>query len=310
MNLSGVLVVDKPKGMTSHDVVDHLRRILGTRKIGHGGTLDPGADGVLLVCINKATKLVQFLNQYDKEYQAVIKLGVVTDTYDAEGKVLHVKENLEMGEDQIRDAVSSFKGRIRQTVPLYSALKFQGKPMYHYARSNVKVEPKRREVEIKNLEILDIKMPLVHLRINCSKGTYIRSLASDLGEKLGCGACLFSLRRTGVGPYQASEALSLEDISHIQTDGRIEEILLPIERIMSDFPSVVVEDSFSDRIQHGIPLKSSSVLSVEGDFEVNQTISVKDKRKRIIAFGRALTSAKNFLDLNYDSRLFEYLRVI
>ncbi len=310
MNLSGVLVVDKPKGMTSHDVVDHLRRILGTRKIGHGGTLDPGADGVLLVCINKATKLVQFLNQYDKEYEAVIKLGVTTDTYDAEGKVLQVKDDFEIKADQIRDAVSSFKGQIQQTVPLYSALKFRGKPMYRYARANVKVEPKRREVEIKSVEILDINLPLARLRISCSKGTYIRSLASDLGEKLGCGACLFSLRRTRVGPFKAGDTLSLESISDIQIARRIEDILLPIEKIMTDFPSVVVEDSFSDRIQHGLPLKPSSVLSVEGDFNVNQTISVKDKRKRVIAFGRALTSAENFLDLNYSSSLFEYLRVI
>jgi tRNA pseudouridine55 synthase len=310
MNLSGALVINKPKGMTSHDVVDYLRRILGTRKIGHAGTLDPSAEGILLVCINKATKLVQFLNQYDKEYEAEIKLGVITDTYDGEGKVLQIKDDLEIRVDQIRHAVSSFKGKIQQTVPLYSALKFQGKPMYQYARANVKVEPKRRVVEIKSLEILDIKMPLVRLRVNCSKGTYIRSLASELGEKLGCGAYLFSLRRTRVGPFKVEEALDLESIRDIQAAGRIEEVLLPLDKIMSDFPSVVVEESFASKIHHGLLLKPSSVLSVEGDFDVNQTISVKDKRKRIIAFGRALTSAKNFLDLNYDNGLFEYLRVI
>jgi tRNA pseudouridine55 synthase len=310
MNLSGVLVVDKPRGITSHDVVDYLRRILGTRKIGHAGTLDPSADGVLLACINKATKMVQFITQYDKEYDAVIKLGVITDTYDGEGKVLQIKDDLEIGWDQIRDAVSSFAGRIQQTTPLYSALKFQGKRMYQYARANVKVEPKRREVEIKSLEIQDVKMPLVQLKINCSKGTYIRSLASELGEKLGCGAYLFSLRRTRVGPFKVDEALSLKSISDIQAAGSIEEILWPIEKIMSDLPSIVVEESFANKIQHGLPLKSSSVLSVEGDFDVNQTISVKDKQKRIIAVGRALTTASNFLDLNYDSRLFEYLRVI
>jgi len=310
MNLSGVLVVDKPKRMTSHDVVDHLRRILGTRKIGHAGTLDPGADGILLVCINKTTKVAQFLTQYDKEYDAVIKLGVTTDTYDGEGKVLQIKDDLDIGWDQLRDAVSSFAGRIKQMAPLYSALKFQGKRMYQYARANVKVEPKRRDVEIKSLEILDIKMPLVHIRINCSKGTYIRSLASELGEKLGCGAYLFSLRRTRVGPFKVDEALSLESISDIQAAGKIEEILLPIEEIISDLPSVVVDESFADKIQHGLPLTSSSVLAVEGDFDINQTISVKDKRKQIIAIGRALTAARNFLDLNCDSRLFEYLRVI
>jgi tRNA pseudouridine55 synthase len=310
MNLSGVLVVDKPRGMTSHDVVDYLRRTLGIKRIGHAGTLDPAADGVLLTCINKATKLVQFLTQYDKEYDAEIKLGVTTDTYDGEGKVVQIKDVREMGESKIREAISTFQGKIQQTVPLYSALKFQGKRLYQYARAGVEIEPKRREVEIKSLEIMDIEFPMVRLRINCSKGTYIRSLASELGEKLGCGAHLFSLRRTRVGPFKADEALNLESISDMQAAGRIAEILLPLEKIISDFPAVVVKEIFAEKVQDGPTLKPSSVQSLEGDFKENQTISLKDTRKRIIAVGRALTPAGNFLDAQYDGKLFEYLRVI
>jgi tRNA pseudouridine55 synthase len=310
MNRSGALVIDKPRGMTSHDAVSRLRMILGVRKIGHAGTLDPGAEGVLLICINQATKVVQFLSQYDKEYEAAIKLGVVTDTYDGEGKVLQIKDTSGIGDDRIRSAVNSFTGIIQQTAPLYSALKFKGKPLYRYARANVQVEPKRREVEIKSLEIRDIKMPLVHLVINCSKGTYMRSLAYDLGEKLECGAHLYSLRRTRVGPYKLADALCLERVSDLQAAGKMDEILLPLERIMSDFPSVVVKDGFSERIRQGLPLKASSILSVEGDFGANQTISLKDKRKRIIAVGTALTSVGDFLDSSYDNSLFQYLRVI
>ncbi len=310
MNLSGVLVVNKSTGMTSHDVIDQLRRILLTRRIGHAGTLDPGAEGILLACVNKATKVAQFLTDYDKEYEAVIKLGITTDTYDGEGEITGTNEDLQMSPDEIRDAIRSFMGWIQQTPPLYSAIKYNGKRLYQYARANRKVEARKREVEIKALEILDVKMPLVHLKIACSKGTYIRSLAFDLGEKLGCGAHLFSLRRTRVGPFRLEEALSLESIADIQIKGRIRDVLLPIEKTMVNLPSVVVNESFAEKIQNGIPLKSSSVLSVEGDFNPNQTISVKDKQGRIIAIGKALTAAKNFLDLKYSNKLFEYMRVI
>ena len=310
MNLSGVLLVNKPTGMTSHDVIDQLRRILDTKRIGHTGTLDPDADGVLLICINQATKVAQFLTDLDKEYQAVIKLGVTTDTYDRTGRVIKTEENLNISIDEIKKTILSFTGRIQQTPPIYSAIKQNGKRLYQYARANKKVEAKKREVEIKNLEILDIDIPWVHLKIACSKGTYIRSLAFDIGEKLGCGAHLFSLRRTQVGPFRLDQAYSLESLSDIRINGRLEKVLLPIEKAMSHLPSVVVDESFAEKVRDGIPLKSSSVLSVEGDFESNQTISMKDQHQRIIAVGKALTFAKNFVDPKYENRMFEYLRVI
>lgn len=310
MNLSGVLPVNKPSGVTSHDVIQRLRQILHIRRIGHAGTLDPSASGVLLVCVGKATKLVQFLTEYDKEYEAVIKLGITTETYDGEGKITSIKEDFKIGPDQVMKAIDSFKGRIWQVPPLYSAIKHKGKKLYQYARAKKMVERKKREVEIKDIDVIDMNIPYVKLRINCSKGTYVRSLAHDLGEKLGCGAFLFSLRRTRVGPFKLQGALGLEKISQVEDENRIQEIMIPIEKVLSYLSSVVVKESFAEKVRHGIPLTVSSVLSTEGDFKKDQTISIKDGRKNILAIGKALSSARDFQDPDYKNKLFEYIRVI
>jgi tRNA pseudouridine55 synthase len=310
MSLSGLIVVNKPSGITSHDVIDSLRKILGTRKIGHAGTLDPQAEGVLLALVNKATKVAKFLTEYDKEYEAVIQLGITTDTYDGEGRITKKTEDLKISPDQIRQTILSFEGRIQQAPPIYSAIKHKGKKLYQYARANEKVERKKREVEISDIDCLNVDIPFVELKIRCSKGTYVRSLAHDIGEKLGCGAYLFSLRRTRVGPFKLEDALSLEKISDVQAEGNIDDVLVPIEKALAHLPAVVVKEEFAERIQHGIPLTASWVLSVEREFDQNQTISVKNEHKKVIAIGKALTSAKNFLDLEYENKLFEYIRVI
>jgi tRNA pseudouridine55 synthase len=310
MNLSGVLLVNKPTGMTSHDVIDQLRRILDTRRIGHTGTLDPGADGVLLICINQATKVAQYLTEMDKEYLAVVKLGVTTDTYDRAGRVVKTEENLNVSLDEIRKVVLSFTGRIQQIPPAYSAIKQNGKRLYQLARAHKKVEARGREVEIKKLEILDIDIPWIHLKIACSKGTYIRSLAFDIGEKLGCGAHLFSLRRTRIGPFKWEDSLSLQKVTDIQDNGGIKSVLLSIEKALGHLPAVVVNTSFAKKVKDGIPLKSSAVVAVEGKINENQTITLKNEQNLVIAIGKALADTGNFLDLKYPNRLFEYLRVI
>ena len=310
MNLSGVLVVNKPLAMTSHDVIDRLRKILHTRRIGHAGTLDPNAEGILLACVNNATKVAQFLTEHDKEYEAVIKLGTSTDTYDGNGKIIKTEKDLKINPERIKEAILSFKGKIWQIPPLYSAIKYKGKKLYQYARAKEKVDRKKREVEIKDIKIQSINIPYVELKIKCSKGTYVRSLAHDLGEKLGCGAYLYSLRRTQVGPFRLNKALSLESISEAQSEGRIQEILVAIEEALSHLPSVVVKEGFAQRVQHGVPLESASVMSTEGGFDQNQIISLKDGQRKIIAIGKALSSAKNFVNLNYEDKLFEYIRVL
>lgn len=310
MSLSGLLVVNKRIKMTSHDVVANLREILDFKKIGHAGTLDPNACGILLACLGKATKIVQFLTEYDKEYKAVIKLGVTTDTYDQEGKIIKTKEYLKINEEEVRKAVESFKGEIWQTPPLYSAIKQKGKKLYQYARAGKQVERKKRKVFIKDVRVLEIKLPYMKLKVTCSKGTYIRSLANDIGERLGCGAHLFSLCRTRVGPFELKDALDLEAIEEIRNEGRIGDSLISIEKVLAHIPSVVVKDSFAKKVREGPNLFPSSVLSPEKEFDKEQVICIKNNQKEIIAIGKALRSSDEFLDEKRKDKLFEYSRVL
>ncbi len=303
-------MVDKPTGVTSHDVVQELRRILGTRRVGHTGTLDPAASGVLLACVGKGTKVAQFLTGYDKEYRAVIRLGATTDTYDGEGEIQETKQDCKVSLERIIDAINSFRGEIWQLPPLHSAIKYKGKRLYQYAREKKEVERTKRKVEIKEISIMDVNMPYVELRVSCSKGTYVRSLAHDVGQKLGCGAYLFSLRRTKVGPYGLQDALSPERISEVKKEGKINEALISIEEALAHLPSVAVQEDSVARIQHGVPLVSSSVSKVEGSFEPGQTVSITDEQGRIIAMGKALSPSEKFLDSSYKSQLVEYLRVL
>lgn len=310
MSLSGLLVVNKQTKMTSHDVVEKLRRMLRLKKIGHAGTLDPNASGILLACLGKATKIAGFLTEYDKEYEAVIKLGVTTDTYDQEGKVIQIKDDLKITEEEVKKTVGSLKGEIWQTPPLYSAIKQKGKKLYEYARAGQEVERNKRKIFIKDIQVLEINLPYVKLRVNCSKGTYIRSLAHDIGERLGCGAHLFSLCRTKVGPFEPKHALDLEAIEKIQSEGKIEDFLIPIEKVLANIPSVVVKNGFAERIKEGPILFPSSVSSTEKDFDKDQMICIKNNQREIIALGKALCSSDGFLDEKRKDKLFEYWRVI
>lgn len=303
-------MVNKPTGVTSHDVVQELRRILGTRRVGHTGTLDPGASGVLLACVGKGTKVAQFLTGYDKEYRAVIRLGATTDTYDGEGEIKETKEECQVSPERIIDAIDSFRGEIWQLPPLHSAIKYKGKRLYQYAREKKEVERTKRKVEIKEISIMDVNMSYVELKVSCSKGTYLRSLAHDVGQKLGCGAYLFSLRRTKVGPYGLQDALSPERISEVKKEGKINEALISIEKALAHLPSVAVQEDSVARVQHGVPLVSSSVSKVEGSFEPGQTVSITDEQGRIIAMGKALSPSEKFLDSSFKNKLVQYLRVL
>ncbi len=303
-------MVNKNEKMTSHDVVEKLRRALNFKKIGHAGTLDPGARGVLLACLGKATKIARFLTEYDKEYEAVIKLGVTTDTHDQEGKITGVTDDLKISEAEIRKATESFKGESWQTPPLYSAVKQGGKKLYQYARAGKEVERKKRKVFIKYIRVLEVKLPYVKLEVSCSKGTYIRSLAHDIGEMLGCGGHLFSLCRKRVGPFGLKDALDLEAIKEIESEGRIGEVLISVEEVLADVPSVVVKDAFAQRITEGPDLLPDSVLSSKKEFDRDEMICIENSRSEIIAVGRALRSSQDFLNRQRKDKLFEYSRVL
>lgn len=214
MSVNGILNINKPQSITSRQVVDRVRKIFGMPKAGHAGTLDPDATGVLLVCLGKATKLFEPLQAGEKEYEGTLTLGVTTDTMDASGKVIQTADVSSVTEGQIFAAFKKFEGEIEQTPPMFSAIKHKGKPLYKLARRGIKVERPPRIVTIHHLEILEIQKPEVKFRVSCSKGTYIRVLAADIGITIGCGAHLSSLTRTRFGIFTISDAISLSEIEN------------------------------------------------------------------------------------------------
>lgn len=261
----GMLNIYKEAGYTSGDVVARLRGILHMKKIGHTGTLDPDAEGVLPVCLGNGTKLCDLIADRDKEYEAVFRLGITTDTQDMSGKVLKCVSDEEVAaavsEDKILSAAQQFTGEIMQIPPMYSAVKVGGKRLYQLARQGMTIERKARSVHIYELEVLDMKLPEVKIRVRCSKGTYIRTLCQDLGDKLGVGAALEHLLRTRVGQFHLEEAMTLDEAERImKTEGpeRMAEIVLPVDSFFSDSPGAVVRESAAKYLRNGNTIRRSS----------------------------------------------------
>ena len=248
--ISGILNLDKPAGMTSHDVVARVRHLLGIRKVGHAGTLDPMATGVLLICLGQATRVAEYLMRSDKIYRAEIRLGVTTDTHDAEGQVIKTTK-VNVGEEEVREALASFVGQIEQVPPMYSALKREGIPLYRLARKGIVVERKPRTVKVHRIKLLDWSPPLVTIEVTCSPGTYIRALARDLGERLGCGAHLAALTRLASGRFTLDEAVSLDKLAEAAAQGRWQELLHPLDAALQDFPAVTLDEAAERRVRFG-----------------------------------------------------------
>ena len=254
----GIIVIHKEKGYTSHDVVAKLRGILHMKKIGHTGTLDPDATGVLPVALGKGTKLVDLLTDKEKTYEAVLHLGITTDTQDMSGTVLEEKL-VNVTEEEVRQVLESFVGNQLQVPPMYSALKVNGKKLYELAREGKSVERKARPVSFYEITPLEIKLPLVKLRVTCSKGTYIRTLCNDIGEKLGCGGCMEELLRSKVGSYSLDESHSFAEVEAAVADGTIQDMIYPVEQVLSGYPALFA-DSYGDRLlQNGNPLSDNLV---------------------------------------------------
>ena len=235
--MNGIINIYKEAGYTSFDVVAKMRGILKERKIGHTGTLDPDATGVLPVCVGNGTKLVELFADHEKEYIAELQLGVATDTQDMTGEVLKTSP-VEVSEAQITEAVMSFVGECMQVPPMYSAVKVNGKKLYELARAGKEVEREARKVFFKEIEILSMEIPLVKIRVVCSKGTYIRTLCNDIGEKLGCFGAMKSLLRTRVGDFALEEAVTLEELESYRDAGELAKILLSPDRVFMHMPAV------------------------------------------------------------------------
>lgn len=265
---NGIINVYKEAGFTSHDVVAKLRGICKQKKIGHTGTLDPEAVGVLPVCFGSGTKLCDMLTDWDKEYIATLRLGVVTDTQDLTGQVLfHAEEETlsALTQEQVRECMFGFLGDYEQIPPMYSALKVNGKKLYELARAGKEVERKPRAVQIRELEILQMNLPTVRFRVVCSKGTYIRTLCHDIGEKLGCGGAMASLIRSRVGIFGLEEALRLSEIEKLRDEDKISNIIVPPDVVFGDCREVKVTSAARRLLENGnkIPagmLADSSLL--------------------------------------------------
>jgi tRNA pseudouridine55 synthase len=247
----GVINIHKEKGFTSHDVVAKLRGIVGQKKIGHTGTLDPDATGVLPVCLGKATKLCDMLTDKNKTYETVMLLGKTTDTQDVSGEVLKEHATEGLTEEMVRDAILSFVGEYMQIPPMYSALKVNGKKLYELAREGIEIERKARPVTILDIQIKEINLPRVRMEVSCSKGTYIRTLCHDIGENLGCGACMEELIRTRVSRFELNDSLTLSQVQELKEIGKLEEILVPIDEMFSNYEAVSLKDEFMSFVYNG-----------------------------------------------------------
>lgn len=248
--LNGIIVIEKEAGFTSHDVVAKMRGICKQKKIGHTGTLDPAATGVLPVCLGSGTKLCDMLTEKDKEYVAELLLGVSTDTQDTTGQVLE-EMPVTASDEEVRQAIMSFVGDYMQIPPMYSALKVNGKKLYELARAGKEVERQARPVRIEELEILSYEAPVATIRVVCSKGTYIRTLCSDIGEKLGCGGTMKSLKRTRVGSFTLEKAVTLSELEKLRDEDRLSEILCPVDNAFAACPALHVKAEFHKLVDNG-----------------------------------------------------------
>lgn len=265
--ISGVLVVDKPVGMTSHDVVQAIRLGTGIRRAGHTGTLDPRASGVLVILVGPAVRLSEYVSASDKRYQAVIRLGASTDTYDADGRFTQqTNVPINVTEQQFEDTLKQFIGEIEQTPPPYSAVKVQGRRAYDMARQGEDVDLAPRKITVHHLEVLEWAPPEVVVDVHCSSGTYVRSLANDMGNALGCGAYLIGLRRTKSGRFSLRDATPLRKLQEAFQAGKWYQYLIPAAEALADWPAIELDPDQVEAIKHGhrVPAKEDAKGRVRG----------------------------------------------
>jgi len=281
--VDGVIVIDKPRDWTSHDVVNKMRRIAGTKKVGHLGTLDPSATGVLPLVIGRATRLAQFYTRNDKVYEGVIHFGYATTTYDAEGEATSPEVPVALDREKLEEVLEQFRGPISQIPPVVSAKKIGGRPAYELARKNVPVEMKPVDVEVYALDVLSVEGCECSVRIHCSSGTYLRSIAHDAGRAMGCGAYLKSLRRTASGDFKIESARTLEQLAQMTEQGKLGEALIPAAQLLPEFPMELVDAITAGQIRNGRDFRVSPFQTRSGSRYVKAVTPQGD----LVAIGEA-----------------------
>lgn len=306
----GILLCEKPYGISSHKVVNILRETIGQKRIGHTGTLDPRATGLLVICIGRATKIAQFLSGTDKIYEMEIKLGARSSTYDSEGIIEDSNPQLvpDLTRDEVLNILAEFKGKIKQRVPAHSAVKVGGQRLYKLARQGKEVVTPEREIEIKDIELKKLELPYIYCNVSCSKGTYMRTLANDIGQRIGCGAYLSQLCRTGVGDFTLGEALNLNEIRYYREAGTLKRYILPIEKVLQ-FPSVRVSEKFSPHVISGQSPRPDDIVDISNGFNADEYISLKNYAGKIMAVGKSDISSAD-LKHHGERSFFTYVRVL
>ncbi|MCX8011760.1 MAG: tRNA pseudouridine(55) synthase TruB, partial [Desulfobacterota bacterium] len=304
--LNGIIIINKLPNITSFKVVKEFKKILRAQKAGHTGTLDPFAQGVLPIGINEGTKLVPFLMEEDKEYQAILRLGIETDTQDITGNIIREYPLRNLSPEEIGEVFKKFQGKIIQTPPMFSALKYKGVPLYQFARQGKEVERTPREVEIKEIEILKVELPRIWFRVICSKGTYIRTLASDLGKSLGSGACLEMLTRTRSGSFQIENSVTLEELKQTPWDKIESQFIIPLSLALPHFPEIIVRKEVEKKILRGKTVNWAEVKEIF-------SFSLVPKRKfKLLSEERSLIAIVELndpVDKNRENSAWKILRM-
>lgn len=307
--MDGVLLIDKPRGPSSHDVVDKVRQVFKIKKVGHTGTLDPMATGLLLICIGRATKLASFLQDLNKIYEGKMIFGVTTSTLDSEGEIVEEKDASSLSREKIEEIFTHFQGKIVQTPPMFSAVHQGGKRLYELARSGQEVERPSRIVNVYQLQALRFNFnshPQVEFRVHCSKGTYIRSLCADIGKASGFGAYQFSLRRTRIGPFDLKQSSKLEDLVGKSEEER-EKILLFLKDVLPHLPLVTVKRGVEKIVRWGNPLYLSHIHELPPELEKGDRVRLCTQEGKLLAVGISLQKGTHFCQ---DRVGFKYLRVL
>jgi tRNA pseudouridine55 synthase len=309
-HVGGLLNIDKPGDCTSYDVVAHIRRWTRVRRVGHAGTLDPQATGVLLIGLGTGTKLTQFLHECPKTYRATLQLGVRTDTYDAAGKVVGVCPVRGMSQGEVEAALAGFRGAIQQIPPMFSALKQQGRRLYTLARQGIDVERQARRVQIFRLSLLELTAATLSLEVECSSGTYIRVLANDIGTQLGCGAHLSALVRTATGPFSLAQALALPALEEAVRQNDWRRHLISLSAAVATFPALILTAAATQELAHGIAPTPRGIAHHVGTFAATDTVALLGPDKAVLAMGSVICGAAELQGMPRSAPVVRLRRVL
>jgi len=308
--IDGFLIVDKPEGITSLGVVIEIKHLFSIKKAGHIGTLDPFATGVLPVVINEGTKLVPFLEEEPKQYEAIMKIGEETDTEDSTGNVISKKPLEGISHEKIFEVFQTFVGKQKQKPPMFSALKVNGKPLYRLARKGIEIEREERDVEIFDIKVEEINIPFIHFRVSCSKGTYIRTLSKDIGRRMGCGGYLFKLRRIRSGPFTVEKDISLLSLREISIKNELYKWLIPLKDVLSGMPELIGSEDLLRKIRNGSGLTIRDILEKPlPEFHKGQNLKICSPEGDLIAILRSDIEKEEIQRLNPQYIALRPLRV-